>query len=210
MKSQAEAQGLAGSLAPSSTAQLGVKATSQLPFLAAKCSTAEGALTAASPAPSLAPHWEGYSREGLVSSTGQAVSSHSFHPAAAVLCLGHTHKQTTSQEGSLVAPSNPARCLGAQLTPGTPRCITAASPQQLGAVRFWLGQSLGPTEKMGSLAAKCRSQLLLPPPPGLKESLELPTGFSRNEDSSSLDCSPQHSHTQRNSQAVVPHIRWWK
>lgn len=41
-KSQAEAEGLAGSLAPSSTAQLRVKATNPLPFFAATSGSRRG------------------------------------------------------------------------------------------------------------------------------------------------------------------------
>lgn len=112
------------------------------------------------------------------------------------------HKQTIS----LAAPSNPARCPGAQLAPGTPHCIASASTRHFRGSQFWLGQSPGPTEKMGSLAAKCTSELLLPPPPpppGLKGSLELPTGFSRNETPPAWNCNPQHSYTQRNSRSVI-------
>lgn len=116
-----------------------------------------------------------------------------------------THKQSISQ---LAVWRHQAFLPGVRV-PSSPRgplaCITSASTRHFRSSLFWLGQSLGPTEKMGSLAAKCTSELLLPPPlPGLKGSLELPTGFSRNKTPPAWKCcNPQHSYTQRNSWSVI-------
>lgn len=116
---------------------------------------------------------------GMAWPAAQRASRHSLHPRAFELlyCRLCVHTQANNQPaGSLAAPSNSARCPSAQLTPGTPHCIASASTRHLRGSQFWPGQSLGPTEKMGSLAAKCTSELLLPPPPpGLNGSLELPT-----------------------------------
>lgn len=196
---------MAGSLAPSRTAQLWAKATSQLPFFTAKSGKANGASPAASPAPGHSPR--GGFLWGQPDQQHRAVSEWEQHPRSLELLYHrlHTHTHTRKhsanrQFGSTKQSCQVPKCL---LTPGTPHCIASASTRCFWDSQFWPRQPLGPTEKMNSLAATCTSKFLLPSPPGLKGSFEMPTGFRRNEVPPARNCDPQHSYTQRNSRSVI-------
>lgn len=194
---------MAGSLAPSRTARCRAKATSQPPFLW-QSEKANGASPAASPAPGHSPR--GGFLWGQPDQQHRAVSKREQHPRSFELLYHRLHTHTSKhsanrQFGSTKQSCRVPECL---LTPGTPPCIAPASTRHFWGSQFWPRQPLGPTEKMNSLAATCTSKFLLPsPPPGLKGSFEMPTGFSRNEIPPARNCDPQHSYTQRNSRSVI-------
>lgn len=188
-KKPGRSSGYGRELAPSSMAQLGVKVTS------------------------FSPQQHVVKQKGLVAQHLQPLAT----PCTGVLCRaareqaqractqeppgcctvdgGHAHKQNNQLVGSRVALSNAPGCPRTQLCPGTPRCTASTSPSHLRGSRFGLGQSPGAAEQMGSLPAKCPSDLLLPPAPAPKGSLELPTGLSRSSSSLELQ-SPAQPHTK--------------
>lgn len=164
-KSQAEARGLAGGLAPSR-----IKATSQAPFCAAP--------------PALGP-----------SPGGNCGAASGAHPGASQPQVTRAH---TSKEGASWQPGSTQHTWQRSECPAGPRdpslCLFPTRQSQ-----FWLGQSLGPTQKSGSCVPVTSCFLLQ----DLKGSLELPTGFSRNGTPPAWNCNPQHSHTQRKSRSVI-------
>lgn len=189
-RSQAEAQGLAGSSAPSSTAQLRAKAKSQPPSIAATSVTADGIPAAAPPAPATTH----------IGDNGPAAQRDwEQHPGSSELLHRYTHTQRPNS--SLAAPSNPASC---------PRAHSALTALHPATTRHSWGSVLA-----SPLYLTCRADELpvalsvranscfFPPPPGPKGSFELPTGFSRSKTPPATSCNPQHSYTQRNSRSVV-------